>query len=120
MSVYHKHVASALVFSVLTLAAYSVTADVFFVCKADEVYDKGSFTHVRCSNSIAVGGNRIRYIAISNSDPQELKRFQDLGAQAVAFGRVDFVAEIADPATNIGGCNPIDCREAKRFGIRRQ
>jgi hypothetical protein len=115
-----RHIASAFACSALVVAANQTIADVDFDCQAIEVLEKNTFTHVRCSNTQSIGGNDIRYIALPHTDPQKLKRFQDLATQAVSCGGLNFKARIADPATAIGGCNPIDCREAKRFGIRRQ
>ena len=120
MNAYHKYLGSVLIFWAIIITTFPTAADEDFTCDAIEVLEKAHFTHVRCANTLRIGSRDIRYIAMPHTDLQKLKRFQDLAAQAVACGGMDFTARIADPATVINGCDPLNCREARYFGIRRQ
>jgi hypothetical protein len=98
----------------------SLAAD--FNCQPYELYEKQTFTHVACTNSIVINGDEIKYIALRHTDFDKLKRFQDIAASVLTSSvSVDFIVRIPDSgAGNIAGCNASDCREAERFGIRRR
>ena len=116
----YRDLVTRFAFLILSLVVHPIAADVWFNdCDAIEVLEKTNFTHVKCANSISIGSDKIEYLAIPHTDLQKLKRFQDLAAQAVTCGVLNFKAQIADPATSLAGCGSTNCREITRFGIRR-
>jgi len=110
--------------SALALAAAGLMGSVqtaradWFECNATEVFEfVGSRIHVRCSNTITLNGNVIRFLAIPTT-AAHANRFTSEGQAAVLSGK-KFVVDIpASSATNTAGCWSGDCRTPTVFGVK--
>lgn len=103
--------------------AQTAPAQAWLSCKPKQIIETlGQQLHVQCSNSITLqepgsGPTRtISYIAISASDAAAT-RFLSMATSALLSDR-PFVAFLSgDPANNVAGCLPQDCRTPIYYGL---
>ena len=106
----------------LTLAAVSTglarpAHAEWFTCQPDEVLEFSNRAHVRCSNNIVLGGQTIRYLALSKADVNQLTRFLSLANAAFLSGHTFRAEVVASSASNAAGCGAVDCRTPSAFGL---
>jgi hypothetical protein len=107
---------AALAFAGLAAFATEARAD-WYNCRPIEVLEFSGRVHVRCSNVMTLGGNRIFFVAIKNTDDLKVQRWITLANSALLSGKI-FKANIpASSSTNVSGCLAADCRTPTAFGI---
>lgn len=110
-------VAFGIMIGTLSAAPSIASADTFFACTVVNVFEYSNRVHARCSNSITLNGNTVRYIAISNSDGNKAARFTAQATSAFLSGK-KFIADLPTASTtNTSGCASSDCRTPSSFGI---
>jgi hypothetical protein len=101
-----------------TLTASTARAD-WFICTPDQVGDwtNGTRVLVRCSNTITLNGNVVRFLMLSTTDQARANRFITL-AQSALLSNKRFSADVpVSSTTNVSGCNAGDCRTPVSFNI---
>ena len=94
-------------------AAHAATFD----CNVVEVGEwLGSRIHLRCSNSTVLNGQTIRFIAIGSTN-SAAQRFTATGNAAAMSGRLVRVDIPTTGATNVAGCDALNCRTPTFFGL---
>jgi hypothetical protein len=93
-------------------------ADTWFSCQAIEVMEFSNRIHVRCSNTITVDGDVVRWLAISKTDQDRASRFFSAGTSAILSGKFFRVVIPESSSTNVSGCLASDCRTPSAFGVR--
>lgn len=108
--------AAAAVFAVAT--PLSARADTYFYCEANEVFELSNRIHVRCSNTITLDGDTVRWIAIAKTDADKANRFSSFATAAILSGKSFRVLLPEASTTNVSGCLTSDCRTPVAFGLR--
>lgn len=93
-------------------------ADTWWSCQAIEVMEFSNRIHVRCSNTITLNGNVVRWLAIPKTDQNRASRFMSAGTAAILSGKYFRVVVPESSATNTSGCLASDCRTPSAFGVR--
>jgi len=105
----------------LALTAVFVSTEAradWFSCNPTEVVTfPGSRIHVGCSNSITLGGNVVRYIALATTHA-EADAFLRAGQAALLSGLYFFVDLPVAATTNVSSCRAVDCRTPTNFGVK--
>lgn len=96
----------------------SIASAGWFSCTPNEVLEVDNRIHVRCSNSVVLDGNTIRYIAIAKTDESKAARFISLGTSALLSGKIFQVYIPTASSTNVSGCAATDCRTPTSFGVK--
>ena len=113
-----KLLISAIMFLNSSLFPFSAKAD-WFGCVPTEVMELPNRIHVKCSNAHAIGGQRIRYVAIGKSDLRKTHRFINFAGAAMTSEHVFKVDIPSSSDSNVGGCKSNDCRTPTAFGVSR-
>jgi hypothetical protein len=111
-----KLLALVSVFGIVGLVPAQAMAG-WFSCQPTEVIEFGNRIHVRCSNTVTLDGDVVRYVAIGKSDNATSARFVSLGNAALLSGKVFRVYLATTSASNTTGCLASDCRTPAAFGV---
>lgn len=103
--------------SASALNAQPARAD-WFSCEPENVYEWiGSHLSVKCSNTIALGGDQVKWIAVSTA-ADYADRFMRQAQAALLSGKI-FLVEIPQSSTsNVPGCDAASCRTPNSFGLQ--
>lgn len=102
----------------LIVLPQSAFADNWVSCQPIEVIEKTSMVHVKCSANVTVDTNTtIRYLAISKSDAEAVRRFVSFANSALLSGKTFRVYAYSSTTENPSGCSTGDCRGVKYFGL---
>jgi hypothetical protein len=90
----------------------------WFACEPNEVMELGNRIHVRCSNTVTLDGDTVRYIAIGKSDDARSARFVSMGNAALLSGKTFIVHIPWSSDSNTAGCATSNCRSPTAFGVK--
>jgi hypothetical protein len=110
-------VLSGLIFAGVSALPATVHADDYFYCKVDQVMEYSGRIHAHCSNSITMGDDTIRFVAIANNNDGKSDRFTSQATAAFLAGKRLMAHIKTSSSSNCSGCAVSNCRTPSRFGI---
>lgn len=90
-----------------------------FSCSPTDVIELSNRIHVRCSNSITLGSDTVKYLSINLSDESKCARFISMANTALLSGNSFYVGVSPTSETNVSGCAANDCRTPYFFGVKK-